>query len=81
METSINKTKKELINWIENLDDPYLLSKLLEIKENNKAIPLVSEHATDYEIKNDFEERWKNGLTAEQAKAESIRRIREWWGK
>lgn len=36
METSINKTKKELINWIENLDDPDLLSKLLEIKEITK---------------------------------------------
>lgn len=81
MGKSINKTKKELIVWIENLEDPHLLSKLLEIKENSNPIPLVSEPATDYEIKNDFEERWKNGFTTEQAKDESKRRIREWWGK
>lgn len=29
----------------------------------------------------DFDEEFKNGLTPAEAKAESIRRIREWWGK
>lgn len=29
----------------------------------------------------DFDEEFKNGLTLEEAKAESIRKIREWWGK
>ena len=29
----------------------------------------------------DFDEEFKKGLTPEEAKAESIRRIREWWGK
>lgn len=28
-----------------------------------------------------FDEEVKKGLTPEQAKAESIRRIREWWAK
>ena len=29
----------------------------------------------------DFDKEFKNGYTPEEAKAESIRRIREWWGK
>lgn len=29
----------------------------------------------------DFDAEFANGLTLEEAKAESIRRIREWWGK
>ncbi len=29
----------------------------------------------------DFDEEFKKGLTPEQAKAESIRLIRDWWGK
>ncbi len=29
----------------------------------------------------DFDTEFANGYTPEQAKAESIRRIREWWGK
>lgn len=28
-----------------------------------------------------FDEEFKKGYTPEEAKAESIRRIREWWGK
>ena len=29
----------------------------------------------------DFDAEFKKGYTPEEAKAESIRRIREWWGK
>jgi len=29
----------------------------------------------------DFEKEFKKGHTIEEAKAESIKRIREWWGK
>jgi hypothetical protein len=29
----------------------------------------------------DFDEEFKNGYTPEEAKLESIKRIREWWGK
>ncbi|MEN9909956.1 MAG: hypothetical protein RLZZ540_3115 [Bacteroidota bacterium] len=29
----------------------------------------------------DFDTEFANGYTPEQAKAESIRRIRQWWGK
>lgn len=29
----------------------------------------------------DFDAEFAKGLTLEEAKAESIRRIREWWGK
>jgi hypothetical protein len=29
----------------------------------------------------DFDEEFKNGYTPEEAKSESLKRIREWWGK
>ncbi|MBS7252580.1 hypothetical protein [Flavobacterium branchiicola] len=59
-----------------------------ENKKNNK----VEEPATEYEIQKtkiqgidpetfDFDAEFAKGLTIEEAKAESIRRIREWWGK
>ncbi len=61
-------------------------------KKENPKITKVEEPAVVYEsskIKSqgidratfDFDEEFKNGLTPEEAKAESIRRIREWWGK
>ncbi|SHF80729.1 hypothetical protein [Flavobacterium defluvii] len=59
-----------------------------ENKKNNK----VEEPRVEYEVQKpkfkgidpetfDFDAEFAKGLTPEQAKAESIRRIREWWGK
>ncbi len=61
-------------------------------KKENSKISKVEEPTVTYETSKinfkgidrttfDFEEEFKNGLTPEEAKAESIRRIREWWGK
>lgn len=61
-------------------------------KKENPKINKADEPAEVYEsskIKSegidkatfDFDEEFKNGYTPEEAKAESIRRIREWWGK
>lgn len=59
-----------------------------ENQKNNK----VEEPAVEYEVQKpkfkgidpdtfDFDAEFAKGLTPEQAKAESIRKIREWWGK
>jgi len=59
-----------------------------EDKKNNK----VEEPAVEYEVQKpnfkgidhdtfDFEAEFAKGLTPEEAKAQSIKRIREWWGK
>ncbi|MBC7847338.1 MAG: hypothetical protein H7Y10_12695 [Flavobacterium sp.] len=61
-------------------------------KKENPKITKVEEPAVTYESSKlkskgidratfDFDEEFKNGYTLEEAKAESIRRIREWWGK
>ena len=61
-------------------------------KKHNPKINKAEEPSAPYEISKikfkgidrttfDFDEEFKNGLTPEEAKAESIRKIREWWGK
>jgi hypothetical protein len=61
-------------------------------KKDNPKISKVEEPAIAYESLKlkfkgidratfDFDEEFKNGYTPEEAKAESIRRIRAWWGK
>ena len=61
-------------------------------KKENPKITKVDEPALVYESSKhkskgidratfDFDEEFKNGYTLEEAKVESIRRIREWWGK
>ena len=60
-------------------------------KENSKTNkveePIVAYESSKTKFKGidratfDFDAEFANGLTLEEAKAESIRRIREWWGK
>ncbi|MFA9190919.1 hypothetical protein AAGV28_05995 [Flavobacterium sp. FZUC8N2.13] len=60
------KGKKSKIDKVEETAAAYELSK------TKQGI----DHATF-----DFDAEFEKGYTPEQAKAESIRRIREWWGK
>jgi hypothetical protein len=64
------------------------MNKKKEGSKNDK----VEEPAVEYEIQKpkfkgidretfDFDTQFAKGLTLEEAKAESIKRIREWWGK
>lgn len=61
-------------------------------KKENPEMPKVEEPSVVYETSKvkfkgidratfDFDEEVKNGYTPEEAKAESIKKIREWWGK
>jgi hypothetical protein len=61
-------------------------------EKDNPKITKVEEPSVDYDVSKlkfkgidratfDFEEEVRNGYTLEEAKAESIRRIRGWWGK
>jgi hypothetical protein len=64
----------------------------MNAKKENPKVNKVEEPSVGYEVSKtkfkginrdtfDFDEEMKNGYTPEQAKAESTRRIREWWGK
>ena len=64
----------------------------MNAKKENPKVNKVEEPSVGYEVLKtkfkginrdtfDFDEEMKNGYTPEQAKAESTRRIREWWGK
>lgn len=63
----------------------------MDLDEENKRNDKVEEPRVEYEIQKhkfkgidreafDFDTEFAKGLTLEEAKAESIRRIREWWG-
>ncbi|MCP2027139.1 hypothetical protein L1276_002283 [Flavobacterium sp. HSC-32F16] len=61
-------------------------------EKENKKNDKVEEPRIEYEIQKpkfkgidpetfDFDAEFEKGMTLEEAKAESKRRIREWWGK
>jgi hypothetical protein len=64
----------------------------MDSKKENEKHNKVEEPRVEYEVQKpkfkgidretfDFDAEFAKGLTLEEAKAESIRRIREWWGK
>jgi hypothetical protein len=66
METTTKK--EELLQWLEKVDDLRVLLQVEAIKKRQK-----------WSDTHDFDEEFKKGYTPEEAKAESLRRIRSWW--
>lgn len=71
MENPIAEAKRELIEWIQGINNFEEIQELLVIKNNQNAV--VAESYPEYAVKNDFDERFAKGLTL----AESRRRTRE----
>lgn len=66
MEPKAITVKEELIAWIREIEDISVLQHLEAIK-NRSEKPF------------DFDKEWEKGYTVEEARAESIRRIKSWW--
>lgn len=73
MENPILEAKKELIQWIKEMDELEDIVELLEIKNRKKSVYQVAEPQTEYAVKDGFDERFAKGLTSE----ESRRKTRE----
>ena len=64
--------KTEIADWVKSLEDGPVLLEILKIK-NRLEIPRVAEEKTAYSVKDDFDEKFAEGLTME----ESRKRTRE----
>lgn len=64
--------KNELMEWLSKLEEPEIWYQISKIKEESE-----SEEKPEF----DFDKEFENGYNLEEAKAESIRRMKEWWGK
>ena len=75
MKNPIIEAKKDLINWISQLDDLEVLSDLMEFKENNHNADFVSDPQTEYQVKDDFEEKFAKGIPHEEMKRRTLEYI------
>ncbi len=66
MENPVLDLKREIISWVNNLDDLDLLSELIEMKSRDISIPLISESQSEYVVKDDFDERFAKGMTSKE---------------
>ena len=58
--------KKDIIDWISQLEDQKILMEIISIKRNATF---------------NFEEEFKKGITLEEARQRSIDKIRSYWKK
>lgn len=66
MENPIHEAKKELIQWIKEMDDLEDIAELLEVKNKKTAVDKVTESQAEYAVKDDFDERFARGMTGEE---------------
>ena len=53
----------------------------LETMDSEDSPPVVSDTQSEYGVKDDFDERFAKGISPENAREESKKKVREWWGK
>ncbi len=53
----------------------------METMASEDSSSVVSDPQSEYAVKDDFDERFAKGLSSENARMESKKRVREWWGK
>ena len=58
--------KKELIEWIDNLDDLEVLQKVLDLKNSTETSSLISDINSEKIIENDFDEQFAAGMSADE---------------
>ncbi|MGO4708714.1 hypothetical protein AB4Y90_06255 [Chryseobacterium sp. 2TAF14] len=62
MENPILEAKKELIQWIKEMDELEDIAELLEMKKRKTSIDQVAEPQSEYAVKDDFDERFAKGI-------------------
>jgi len=66
MEDPIFEAKKELIQWIKNMNELEEISELLEIKNRIFSGDKVAESQAEYAVTDDFDERFDKGMSGEE---------------
>ncbi|MDQ0475662.1 MULTISPECIES: hypothetical protein [Chryseobacterium] len=75
MENPIIEIKKELIEWIKNLDDLESIQSLLELKNADQTALSFSDAQSEYTVKDDFDERFERGMTSKEFRRRIIQHI------
>ena len=76
MESPILVYKNELIEWIKNIDDLEVLSRLIELKDNENKDFKISDPKIEYQVKDDFEERFSRGIQHNEMKRRTFEYIK-----
>ena len=66
MENSVIGLKNELIEWIQNIFDPEILQKVMDLKNTIESSSLIAEINSEIPVENNFNEQFAAGMSSDE---------------
>ena len=66
MENSVIEIKNELIEWIQNIFDPEMLQKIMDLKNKVESSSLITEINSEIPVENNFNEQFAAGMSSDE---------------
>lgn len=66
MENSVIEIKNELIEWIQNIFDPEMLQKIMDLKNKVESSSLIAEINSEIPVENNFNEQFAAGMSSDE---------------
>ena len=66
MENSVIEIKDELIEWIQNIFDPEMLQKVMDLKNKVESSSLIAEINSEIPVENNFNEQFAAGMSSDE---------------
>ena len=66
MENSVIEIKDELIEWIQNIFDPEMLQKVMDLKDTIESSSLIAEINSEIPVENNFDEQFAAGMSSDE---------------
>ena len=66
MENSVIEIKNELIEWIQNIFDPEMLQKIMDLKNKVESSSLIAEINSEIPVENNFDEQFAAGMSSDE---------------
>ena len=66
MENSVIEIKNELIEWIQNIFDPEMLQKVMNLKNEIESSSLIAEINSEIPVENNFDEQFAAGMSSDE---------------
>ena len=66
MENSVIEIKDELIEWIQNIFDPEMLQKVMDLKNKIESSSLITEINSEIPVENNFDEQFATGMSSDE---------------
>ena len=66
MENSVIEIKNELIEWIQNIFDPEMLQKIMDLKNKVESSSVIAEINSEIPVENNFDEQFAAGMSSDE---------------